>query len=104
MRLANVFIHERLAGQMQESAKGKNNTFTYIEDYSGPPISLTMPVAQRSFDFDRFPPFFDGLLPEGPQLEGLLKTRKIDRDDYFGQLIAVGNDLVGAVTVQDATK
>ena len=33
-------------------------------------------------------------------LEGLLKQRKIDKSDYFSQLVAVGSDLVGAVTVQ----
>jgi serine/threonine-protein kinase HipA len=61
-----------------------------------------MPVRERSFDFDRFPPFFDGLLPEGVLLEALLKRRKIDRHDYFGQILAVGEDLVGAVTVREA--
>jgi serine/threonine-protein kinase HipA len=32
-------------------------------------------------------------------LEGLLRIVKIDKD-YFSQLIATGNDLVGAVTVK----
>ncbi|MBB5347525.1 HipA-like protein [Desulfoprunum benzoelyticum] len=35
------------------------------------------------------------------QLEGLLKQRKIDRDDKFSQLVAVGTDTVGAVTVAE---
>jgi serine/threonine-protein kinase HipA len=60
-----------------------------------------MPVGEKEFEFDRFPPFFDGLLPEGSLLEGLLRLRKIDKFDYLSQLIAVGNDLVGAVTVQE---
>jgi serine/threonine-protein kinase HipA len=60
-----------------------------------------MPVEKKEFIFDQFPPFFDGLLPEGILLDGLLKQRKIDRYDYFSQLIAVGNDLVGAVTVRE---
>jgi serine/threonine-protein kinase HipA len=34
-------------------------------------------------------------------LEGLLKIGKIDKNDYFSQLIATGNDLVGAVTVKE---
>jgi serine/threonine-protein kinase HipA len=33
-------------------------------------------------------------------LEGLLRIAKIDQKDYFSQLIATGNDLVGAVTVK----
>jgi serine/threonine-protein kinase HipA len=34
-------------------------------------------------------------------LEALLLKYKLDRKDYFGQLIQVGNDLVGAVTVHE---
>jgi serine/threonine-protein kinase HipA len=49
-------------------------------------------------------PYFDGLLPEGILLEGLLKQRKIDKYDYFSQLVTVGGDLVGAVTVQEILK
>ena len=58
---------------------------------------------KEPFLFDTFPPFFDGLLPEGFQLEALLRRRKLDRDDKFGQLIAVGADTVGAVTVEAAS-
>jgi len=47
------------------------------------------------------PPFFDGLLPEGFQLEGLLKYGKIDRSDQFSQLIAIGADMVGNVTIEE---
>ena len=72
----------------------------YRAGYSGPPVSLTMPVRKEPFEFSGFPPFFDGLLPEGVQLDGLLRLSKIDRDDYFAQLVAVGGDLVGAVTVE----
>jgi serine/threonine-protein kinase HipA len=56
------------------------------------------------FTFAGFPPFFEGLLPEGEMLEGLLRQRKIDRSDLFSQLVAVGGDTVGAVTViEDAS-
>jgi len=73
--------------------------FTYLSGYKGPPISLTMPVKLGFYDFDRFPPFFDGLLPEGGQLDALIRQNKIDAHDYMAQLEAVGADLVGAVTV-----
>jgi len=101
MRRAEVSMHGLPAGVLEEIEAGKEYRFTYFESYNGPPISLTMPVEEKEFVFDRFPPFFDGLLPEGLLLEGLLKHRKIDKYDYFRQLIAVGNDLVGAVTVQE---
>ena len=101
MRKAEVFMHGVQAGVLEELVPGKSYRFNYIEDYNGPPISLTMPVEGREFFFQNFPPFFDGLLPEGILLEGLLKQKKIDKYDYFSQLVTVGNDLVGAVTVQE---
>jgi len=40
-------------------------------------------------------------LPEGFQLEALLRRKKLDRNDHFGQLLLVGGDTVGAVTVRE---
>ena len=101
MRKAEVFLHNRKAGVLIEEEKNRRYRFRYHSKYDGPPISVTMPVDQREYEFDRFPPFFDGLLPEGVNLEILLRTRKIDRDDPFSQLMAVGEDTVGAVTVRE---
>ena len=52
------------------------------------------------YQFGGFPAFFDGLLPEGEMLEGLLRQHKIDAHDRLAQLLVVGGDLVGAVTVE----
>ena len=98
MRRAKVKMHAVHAGWLVEK-ENSSYTFSYLENYHGPPISLTMPLSVRIFDFDKFPAFFDGLLPEGQQLGGLLKIGKIDKDDYFGQLVATGENLIGAVTV-----
>ncbi len=100
MRTAKVYMHSKLAGYLTEIEKNKKYKFSYDESYIGEPISLTMPVKQKEFTFNSFPPFFDGLLPEGIQLDGLLRFSKIDKDDYFSQLIATGADLVGAVSVE----
>jgi serine/threonine-protein kinase HipA len=59
-----------------------------------------MPTQQRSYLFHSFPPFFEGLLPEGAMLEALLKRRKIDADDYLTQLFYVGKETVGNVTIE----
>lgn len=101
MRKAEVCMHGQAAGVLEVIEEDKSYHFSYLHNYEGPSISLTMPVEKKEFIFDQFPPFFDGLLPEGILLDGLLKQRKIDRYDYFSQLIAVGNDLVGAVTVRE---
>ena len=86
-----------------EEQKNARYRFKYDESYGGPPISVTMPVQQQSYSYDRFPPFFEGLLPEGTNLEMLLRSKKIDRNDAFAQLAAVGADTVGAVTVEEIT-
>ena len=101
MRKAEVFVNGIEAGTLAEIKKGKEYVFEYLEDYNGLEISRTMMPNQRNYSFNKFPPFFEGLLPEGIQLDGLLKIKKIDKDDLFSQLIAVGNDLVGVITVKE---
>lgn len=93
-----------MAGTLTEFRQGKEYVFEYIDGYDGVEVSRTMPTKQKVFEFDRFPPFFEGLLPEGIQLEGLLKIRKVDRRDYFSQLMAIGEDMVGVVTVKEFTE
>jgi len=101
MRKAKIFVRGIEAGTLTELIQGKEYVFEYLNEYDGTEISRTMPTNIRIYKFDKFPPFFDGLLPEGIQLEGLLKIRKIDKNDLLSQLIAVGEDLVGVVTVKE---
>jgi serine/threonine-protein kinase HipA len=100
MKTARVFVNSKAAGLLIEREPGKSYEFVYDDTYKGSPVSLSMPVAKKNFLFDSFPPFFDGLLPEGERLEALLRKRKVDSKDYMEQLIAVGSDMVGAVTVE----
>jgi len=101
MKSAKILVSGLEAGILNELEFGKKYRFEYLQSYSGTPVSLTMPLNQLVYEFDSFPPFFDGLLPEGYQLEGLLRFGKIDRNDLFTQLIAVGDDLVGNVSVKE---
>ncbi|MBD3278588.1 MAG: toxin HipA [Candidatus Aegiribacteria sp.] len=100
-RRAEVLVEGDPAGVLEELADG-TYSFRYNPDYEGASVSLTMPTDQRVWRFNRFPPFFEGLLPEGEMLEGLLRQHKIDSNDLFSQLLAVGADLVGAITVREA--
>lgn len=100
MRKAIVRVHDIPAGFLTEVLPNQTYEFQYLEDYQAAPVSLTMPVAEKYFSYDGFPPFFEGLLPEGIMLEGLLRQLKIDGNDYFAQLLATGKDLIGAVTVE----
>lgn len=99
MRKAIVMVHGNRAGVLTEISSAEYH-FEYDENYGGEAVSLTMPLNHKKYGYKSFPPFFEGLLPEGIMLEGLLRMAKIDKKDYFSQLIATGNDLVGAVTVK----
>lgn len=104
MKKAKVFVKGIEAGILTELIQGKEYVFEYHDTYDGIEVSRTMPIKEKVYIFDKFPPFFEGLLPEGIQLDGLLKIRKIDQDDFFSQLMAVGDDMVGAVTVKELTE
>lgn len=99
MRKAQVLVNGVEAGLLEE-LDNEHYKFTYHEHYSNAPVSLTMPLTKRVYEFEHFPSFFEGLLPEGIMLDGLLRKYKLDKNDLFGQLIQVGHDLVGAVTVE----
>jgi serine/threonine-protein kinase HipA len=99
MRKAIVLVHGIRAGVLTE-VSASEYYFEYDENYEGDVVSLTMPLNHKKYGYKLFPPFFEGLLPEGIMLEGLLRIAKIDQKDYFSQLVATGNDLVGAVTVK----
>jgi serine/threonine-protein kinase HipA len=99
MREARVLQMGVPAGFLRELDSGQYE-FEYLPGYKGLPVSLTLPIRLQPYGFQVFPPFFEGLLPEGPQLDGLLRKAKLDENDYLGQLLQVGTDLVGSVTVE----
>jgi len=93
-----IRVHGTAAGYLIR--EGSQFTVRYLPSYAGSSISLALPVRNKPYVFSGLPPFFDGLLPEGVGLEGLLRTRKLDRDDWMGQLLAVGQDVPGSVTLE----
>lgn len=101
MRKAEVYVGKEKAADLIEHTRA-HYEMIYNDEYKGAPVSLTLPTKKRNYSFDSFPAFFEGLLPEGVQLEALLRQKKINKDDYFSQLLAVGGDMVGAVTVKEA--
>ena len=98
LRRAAIFQSGTLAGHLQEEEDG-GWAIEYVEEYAGTPISLTLPLRKEPYIFEEFPAVLDGLLPEGEQLEALLKKQKIDRNDCFTQLVTLGQDLVGSLSV-----
>jgi serine/threonine-protein kinase HipA len=101
MKSAHIFQKNQLAGLLEVREDGSCR-FTYKVGYRGEPVSLTMPTSQPVWEFRRFPAPFEGLLPEGVQLDALLRIRKLDQHDLFGQLLAVGQDVVGSLRIEAA--
>jgi serine/threonine-protein kinase HipA len=99
MRTAEILQHGFRAGRLEELGSDQWR-FTYDAGYAGEPVSLSMPVSELVHDFHKFPPPFEGLLPEGLQLEAMLRRYKLDRSDLLGQLLVCGEDLVGSLIVR----
>jgi serine/threonine-protein kinase HipA len=100
LRCAEVRQLDELAGHLTERPGG-GWCFAYLDAYTGPPISLTLPVRPEPYESAALPPALEGLLPEGLQLEALLRKLKIDRHNTFRQLVTVGADLVGSLTIHE---
>lgn len=100
MRKAVVFVGAKPAATLIEHSRNEYE-LQYDDGYTGPPISLTLPRRKEAYKFTSFPAFFEGLLPEGIQLEALLRQKKINKNDLLSQLLVVGQDLVGAVSVRE---
>ena len=102
MRKAKVYNFTEYAGELIEYERNNSYKFIYDDNYSGRPISLTMPINKKEYEYQNFPPFFEGLLPEGIQLDALVRQTKTDKNDLLSILIITGKDLVGSVTVEEA--
>ena len=100
MRKAEVYQQGEFAGTLEEIDRSRFR-FSYATGYSGEPVSLALPAREAPYEFDNFPALFEGLLPEGLQLEALLRKYKVDKKDLFQQLLIVGEDVVGSLTIRE---
>lgn len=97
-RRVKVYLHGQLAGHLVQTGEGY--AFTYLPDYTGRAISLSMPVTQASHFSAELHPFFKGLAPEGWLKKRYAEIQKIDEKDLLGILIANSDDLLGAITLK----
>lgn len=101
MRAASIYYKNRLAGTLTESDDGY--MFRYDDDYlasdDAEPVSLTLPLSEKTFQSKVLFPFFDGLIPEGWLLDIAIRNTDISILDRMSLLLLCCKDCIGAVSV-----
>ncbi|WP_304287428.1 HipA N-terminal domain-containing protein [Porphyromonas uenonis] len=101
MKQADVYMYDRLAGVLTESAEGYQFCYDagYLAQEDAEAISVTLPLREKSFTDKVLFPFFDGLIPEGWLLDIAERNWKIDHRDRMSLLLACCKDCIGAVSI-----
>ncbi len=80
-----------------------NACFSYAEDYrsrsDSRPVSLSLPLEERTFSPSRTENYFEGLLPEGFTRKCVARRLHADEGDYLSILSALGKECLGAVKI-----
>ena len=102
MKKAKIFMHNDWAGTLIEDQDGFHYKYEkqYLEKENPEPISLTIPLTEKSYTSKTLFPFFDGLIPEGWILDIVQKNWKIDTRDRMSILLVACKDCIGAVSVE----
>lgn len=95
--MLNVAIAGKVAGHVEQRADG-SLSFSYAADYSGPPLSLSMPISNRAYGDKVVRPYLMGLLPDGADARRSLgRSLGVSGNNPFALLALVGLDCPGAV-------
>lgn len=97
----DVYLHAELAGTL-DSAANDEITFTY-DPKAAHPISVGMPLEERTFGNSHCEAFFGGLLPESDDARKALGRRfGISANNNFSLLRAIGAECAGALSILEA--
>ena len=92
-----LFISGALAGHVLQDANGALS-FAYEPAYSGPPVSLSMPIAPIAYPQRIIRPYLQGLLPDDPNVRADIADRySCSGENPFALLSHIGLDCPGAV-------
>ncbi|MBR3326638.1 MAG: type II toxin-antitoxin system HipA family toxin [Atopobiaceae bacterium] len=100
-----LFIAGTFAGHVLQDADGALS-FAYDPSYSGPPVSLSMPIAPIKYSQRVIRPYLMGLLPDDPTVRADIANRyNCSSENPFALLSHIGLDCPGAVqlVLEDAT-
>lgn len=82
--------------------------FTYADEYLSDqecrPISISLPLNEKTFDAVRTKNFFDGLLPEGFTRRCIAEWMHTEEKDYLSILSGLGRECLGAIKIIDETE
>lgn len=96
-----VIIAGKFAGRVEQHADG-SLSFSYDASYSGPPLSLSMPVSNRSYGDKILRPYLMGLLPDSADARRSLgRELGVSGGNPFALLSFIGLDCPGAVQFCD---
>ena len=102
-RTAYVYIRNVFSGTLCETDEGYS--FSYDEQYlsrkDASPVSLTLPLSEKTYTSKTLFSFFDGLIPEGWLLGVVSRNWKIDVKDRFGLLLVACKDGIGNVSIRE---
>jgi len=97
----DIYLHDQKAGLLERTDGGYR--FTYYDDYfysdGAEPVSITLPLREKTYESASLFPFFLGLIPEGWLLDITSRTLKIDPENVFAILVETCGDCIGAVKI-----
>ena len=101
MRKAEIKMQNELAGWLTQDENGYHFQYNtaYLLSENAKPVSLTLPLQEKTYTNNVLFSFFDGLIPEGWLLDIAEKNWKLNPRDRMGLLLACCKDCIGAVSV-----
>ena len=99
VRSGKVFLYGEFIGLLREDHSGFH--FAYTPDYQGIPLSLSFPIEQSPFHSATLFPYFASLVPEGWLKHKYALHQRIDESDMFRFLLNNGENMLGAVQIQE---
>lgn len=97
-RLLTVRLFGATAGRLILKENG-NLQFRYEPGYSGPALSVALPVRAEAYPHRDCQAWFGGLLPEGEVRDALARVLGTSTSNQFRMLNDIGGDCAGAVEI-----
>src|SRR4051794_23000946 len=97
-----VLLQGRIAGELRRRSRSGSHEFVYDDrwrnDRAAFPLSLSMPLASRSYQGDTVAYYLRALLPDSEaRLNAIAFQFDVSPDDPFALLAYTGEDCAGAV-------